>query len=140
MCDEMSANKTSSNICNFEGCNVTATSRCSRCRNVWYCGKSHQTMDWKTHKITCNITNNTSSITSTSEHVHISSSNNSASSNVINDTSTSSSTSRQCRCMFCGEQLTLQSEEDAIAHMSICPSLQEQLNDENQFTIPSCLK
>ena len=43
---------------------------------------------------------------------------------------------RECRCMFCGQMLTLSSENAAIEHMEICPSLQEQLNDNKQFTIP----
>jgi hypothetical protein len=48
---------------------------------------------------------------------------------------------KECRCMFCGESMVLGSEEEAIAHMEVCPSLQEQLNDtENQFTLPSSMK
>jgi len=27
--------------------------RCSRCRQVWYCGKEHQKSHWKKHKLIC---------------------------------------------------------------------------------------
>lgn len=48
---------------------------------------------------------------------------------------------RECRCMFCGEALLLESEEAAVAHMEVCPCLQEQLNDtEHQFTLPQSMK
>lgn len=48
---------------------------------------------------------------------------------------------KECRCMFCGEGLLLESEEAAIAHMEVCPCLQEQLNDtEHQFTLPQSMK
>jgi hypothetical protein len=48
---------------------------------------------------------------------------------------------KECRCMFCGESLLLESEDAAVAHMEVCPSLQEQLNDtEHQFTLPQSMK
>lgn len=48
---------------------------------------------------------------------------------------------RECRCMFCGESLLLESEASAVDHMEVCPSLQEQLNDtEHQFTLPQSMK
>ena len=48
---------------------------------------------------------------------------------------------RQCRCMFCGDSLLLESEDAAIAHMETCPALQEQLDDkDNQFTLPTSMK
>jgi hypothetical protein len=34
-------------------CQKKATSRCSRCRSVWYCSVEHQRQDWKPHKPTC---------------------------------------------------------------------------------------
>lgn len=30
-----------------------ATKQCSRCKNVWYCGRPCQLEDWKLHKSTC---------------------------------------------------------------------------------------
>jgi hypothetical protein len=48
---------------------------------------------------------------------------------------------KECRCMFCGESLQLGSEDEAIAHMEVCPALQEQLDDtEHQFTLPESMK
>jgi hypothetical protein len=42
--------------------------------------------------------------------------------------------------MFCGEEQQLRSEEDAVAHMRVCSSLQEQLASKDQFTIPEVLR
>jgi hypothetical protein len=47
---------------------------------------------------------------------------------------------RQCRCMFCGQQLDLGSEEEAVDHMRVCVALQEQLSSKEQFTVPSMLR
>lgn len=47
---------------------------------------------------------------------------------------------RQCVCFFCGKHLVLRSEEEAVAHMSVCVSLQEQLNTEGNIVIPSSLQ
>lgn len=47
---------------------------------------------------------------------------------------------RQSRCMFCGEELVLGSEEDAVDHMRVCVALQEQLESPDQFTIPKALR
>jgi tRNA G10 N-methylase Trm11 len=54
--------------------------------------------------------------------------------------SRSESTKRSCRCMFCGDEMVLGSEEEAIEHMERCPALQEQLNDSRQFTLPESIK
>lgn len=57
------------------------------------------------------------------------------------DLSSNKKVMKECRCMFCGDSLVLESEEEAIAHMAVCPSLQEQLNDtEHQFTLPASMK
>ncbi|KAL0482096.1 hypothetical protein AKO1_013227 [Acrasis kona] len=34
---------------------VVAKTRCSACKNAWYCGRECQTADWKSHKVKCNI-------------------------------------------------------------------------------------
>ena len=47
---------------------------------------------------------------------------------------------RTSRCMFCGEELILASEDDAVNHMRVCPALQEQLASKDQFTIPTMLR
>jgi ankyrin repeat protein len=36
-------------------CEEIAFKRCSGCKNIWYCGRTHQSDDWKTHKLNCNI-------------------------------------------------------------------------------------
>jgi hypothetical protein len=54
--------------------------------------------------------------------------------------SVTSSSLRQCRCMFCGEAMTLESEEAAVGHMAVCPALNEQLDSKDQFHIPSTLQ
>jgi hypothetical protein len=48
--------------------------------------------------------------------------------------------SRRCNCMFCGEQLVLSSESEAVLHMQTCPALQEQLQSPAQFTLPSSVR
>ncbi|KAJ7171810.1 hypothetical protein C8R43DRAFT_874448 [Mycena crocata] len=47
-------------LCNLWGCNVKYSEdgdfnlqRCQRCREVLYCSKAHQTLDWKVHKNVC---------------------------------------------------------------------------------------
>lgn len=42
--------------------------------------------------------------------------------------------------MFCGEQLDLASEDEAVEHMRVCVALQEQLASKDQFTVPSVVK
>lgn len=44
------------------------------------------------------------------------------------------------RCMFCGDQLILASEEEAVDHMRVCVALQEQLESKDQFTIPKKIR
>lgn len=40
--------------------------RCSKCKVTFYCSKQHQTLDWKAHKINCNILSNQSATNNTS--------------------------------------------------------------------------
>ena len=47
---------------------------------------------------------------------------------------------RRSRCMFCGDTVVMQSEDDAHRHMAECPALQEQLNSTEKFTIPKVLR
>ena len=42
--------------------------------------------------------------------------------------------------MFCGEELEVSSEDEAVQHLETCPALQEQLNSSDQFTIPTMLQ
>ncbi|KAG6542930.1 hypothetical protein Mapa_015621 [Marchantia paleacea] len=34
-------------------CNKNSSSRCARCKKVWYCSREHQTGDWKEHRKSC---------------------------------------------------------------------------------------
>ena len=36
-------------------CGAEAPKRCSRCRNVWYCGRACQVADWDAHKAVCDV-------------------------------------------------------------------------------------
>ena len=36
-------------------CGKTATQRCSRCKNQWYCSRECQVRQWKGHKALCDI-------------------------------------------------------------------------------------
>jgi hypothetical protein len=40
-------------ICNLQNCNAIGKSKCSRCKNAFYCSKEHQIQDWKNHKSVC---------------------------------------------------------------------------------------
>ena len=44
---------------------------------------------------------------------------------------------RVCRCMFCGQELLLGSEDEATNHMRMCTALLEQLASKDQFTLPT---
>ena len=43
---------------------------------------------------------------------------------------------RQCRCMFCGENIPCEKEEDSIKHLEACAALTQQLAGKGQFTMP----
>ena len=34
-------------------CNNPSTSRCSKCKMRYFCGRKHQSLDWKRHKLEC---------------------------------------------------------------------------------------
>lgn len=55
-------------------------------------------------------------------------------------TASTSAEKRECRCMFCGQLLLLASEEEAIAHMGVCPAMQAQLRGPGPFTLPEELE
>lgn len=42
--------------------------------------------------------------------------------------------------MFCGQELQLASEDQAVDHLQVCSAFQEQVQSKDQFTIPSVLK
>ena len=47
---------------------------------------------------------------------------------------------RECRCMFCGSMIVATAQEDTVAHLEVCPALQEQLDDPRQFTLPKSMR
>lgn len=109
-------------LCNSDECSNKASLRCGNCKIVKYCSKQCQKKDWKRHKTIC--ANHTVLETMKSDDM---------------DADAEKVEKRECRCMFCGDILLLKSEDEAVDHMRVCPSLQEQLRSDQQFTIPSCL-
>ena len=133
--------------CSYPDCKAVSTQRCSRCKKVYYCSVEHQKENWKTHKIQCSSSDSTQGlkleknedVTSAKYKGDAIPSDN----EFVKDTDSAGSDvggKRQSRCMFCGEQLVLESEDDAVDHMRTCPALQEQLASSDQFTIPTMLR
>ena len=109
--------------CGLPGCLVESPAlRCSRCKLQRYCCEAHQRAHYATHKGTCRAPAAPSSSSSSSGGAP------------------SPEPPRISRCMFCGEEITLRSEEEAVEHMRVCPALQEQLASKDQFTIPQVLR
>ncbi|KAJ7639729.1 hypothetical protein DFH06DRAFT_1478399 [Mycena polygramma] len=48
-----SAIKTGGAPCEVEGCRTLTTQKCSTCKGVYYCSKTHQTEDWMNHRVWC---------------------------------------------------------------------------------------
>jgi MYND finger len=149
--------------CNYPGCESISNQRCSRCKMVYYCSVEHQKQNWSIHKVSCNKQNSIQSVeikgnNSSKPAVETAAESSDVKGNESGETnqkkSEGSSTQderkssvtddptckRQSRCMFCGEELVLGSEEDAVDHMRVCVALQEQLESPDQFTIPKALR
>jgi hypothetical protein len=120
--------------CTFDGCSNSASLRCSRCKLAYYCCGDHQKSDWRRHKSECQsqITSASSSTPSVAKTY--------TSQTILKENNVETSEKRSCRCMFCGDEMILSSEEEAIDHMKVCPALQEQLDSKEQFTIPKVLQ
>lgn len=129
----------SSHACAVAGCEENATYRCSKCHTVHYCSIDHQKMNWKFHKMTCGKANATSKPASTSSGSEIPPKSLAASRPPV-VSADKATEKRECRCMFCGENLIMESEAEAVEHMRICPALQEQLQSNDQFHIPSMFR
>lgn len=117
--------------CFFTKCEKLGVYQCSRCKIAKYCSREHQKQAWKEHKLECENFSASSElpvITETEEQ------------RIKKSSKLSDTELRQCRCMFCGEELKLSSEEAAIEHMRVCTALQEQLQSKDQFTIPSVVR
>ena len=116
------------NSCSLPSCSAVASFRCSKCKLVYYCSIEHQKLDWKIgHKTECNKTQPNLIVNS---HKAVE----------PQESGLKNAESRECRCMFCGLQMILGSEEEAVNHMKVCPNLQEQISSKEQFVLPSKLK
>lgn len=127
----MADTSSTSHSCEIKNCKNPAKFRCTSCQLVYYCSAEHQRSDWKAnHKVKCQkrkkSLNPTPSISATTD----------PSPTAACGTS-SESDKRTCRCMFCGKELLLSSEDEATDHMRVCVALQEQLASKDQFTIPT---
>lgn len=121
----------SKHVCCLPGCEIESNNQCSRCKKVYYCSVAHQSKHWKEHKIQCKERQPETIQDTKPAHTETLSK---------SPGDESSSEVKSCRCMFCGELLECKSESEAVEHMAVCPSLQEQLNDDRQFTLPNSMK
>jgi MYND finger len=129
----------SDNRCSYELCDdcrdgvsgvlLEAKFRCSRCKSAYYCSANHQKLHWSRHKISCR---SVSDIIPTPVQ--------SSEARALAPRPMTAEDVRQCRCMFCGCEMVLSSEEEAVSHMKVCPALQEQLANSDQFTIPKTIQ
>jgi len=149
-------------ICVYENCHNEGRFQCSRCKKSFYCCQQHQKHHWKIHKIDCKnsitIANSNSCRRKLSndridryagegslfdenkKYDDYKSNNTDNIDDKKNDNNDNDCDNKRiCRCMFCGEELLLGSEDEAIKHMSICNALQEQLSSNHQFTIPTTI-
>jgi len=95
-------------------------------------------MDWKYHKTTCGKVESPSKPAQTSAAPAETAASSSAISAPV--AASEIAEKRECRCMFCGENLVMGSEAEAVEHMRVCPALQEQLQSKDQFHIPSMFR
>jgi MYND finger len=126
--------------CAYPNCGTTSNLRCSRCKAVYYCSAEHQRKDWNIHKSYC-MSVLSASGSSVSEFSSLKAcSGQASSSRACSENDGGSGENRRSRCMFCGEELILGSEDEAVKHLEVCDALQEQLNSNEQFTVPSRLR
>ena len=110
--------------CGLDNCDKEGSLMCSSCKSKYYCCREHQKAHWKYHKYSCTSNKSTDN------------------KNKSNDrTATEPTEKRQCRCMFCGKLLVLDSQDAAVDHMRVCSSLQTQLSDTSgaPFVLPTQL-
>jgi len=154
--NESSVSERSTTLCVYDDCPNPGKYRCSKCKKSFYCCQDHQKYHWKIHKIHCkNMTkgnsdgSNYSRSSSRDDGILVdgTNQNNNNRSNDFKDCGNSITSDenvvddkRICRCMFCGEEMLLGSEDEAIKHMNICIALQEQLSSSQQFTIPTTIQ
>jgi hypothetical protein len=116
----------SQTCCCVDGCVLVGKYRCSACHDACYCSEDHQKLHWRRHKSQCRRK------TSDKEEQLIQQQDVHSCAPVVEK--------RECRCMFCGENMILASEEEAVQHMAVCPCLQEQLQSKEPITVPSVLR
>lgn len=160
----------SKTLCVYDNCSNEGKFQCSRCKKSFYCCQDHQKYHWKIHKIHCknmitltpsngnndicinsncnsnrsngndNIIVDEKKINNNYNQKNDNNSNVSKDCNIDNVKDAIDDDKRICRCMFCGEEMLLDSEDEAIKHMNICIALQEQLSSSQQFTIPTTIQ
>lgn len=130
--------------CFFTDCERLGVYQCSRCKTAKYCSPEHQKQHWKSHKTICKKCSDqpvhTSEHTPDAVQPAPSTSLIASAQGSVPNISLSDEEHRHCRCMFCGDELKLSSEEAAVDHMRVCVALQEQLQSKDQFTIPSVVR
>ena len=154
--NESGVSERSTTLCVYDDCPNPGKYRCSKCKKSFYCCQDHQKYHWKIHKIHCK--NMTTTLFPTKDNSDSSSSSSSSRDDGTNQKNNKRSNDskdcgnnitldenvvddkRICRCMFCGEEMLLGSEDEAIKHMNTCIALQEQLSSSQQFTIPTTIQ
>ena len=110
-----------------EVCSTAATNRCSKCRVVFYCSAECQKKDWKKHKNSCKNQYKKGPSPPPSQQQQP-------------QQQQQQEEMRECRCMFCGEVNQFKSEEEATAHLDVCPAFNEQMDSKEQFTLPESMR
>ncbi|KAJ1427694.1 hypothetical protein B484DRAFT_74589 [Ochromonadaceae sp. CCMP2298] len=132
-------------VCSCDGCQEIGSFKCSSCKRARYCSVAHQKKHWKIHKGECTSSSGAREQQPVGKERTETSHPSKPATEPSGDESAPSADlgtedKRTCRCMFCGEELVLTSEDAAVDHMRVCSALQEQLSSPDQFTVPSAVR
>lgn len=125
-------------ICSYNSCQEAGVWRCSNCKDSYYCSRKHQRMHWQYHKERCRESATGHSLLQSSMLEKGKQKEDQGEPKA--EYKGQQGETRTCRCMFCGKELLLQSEGEAVGHMEVCGALQEQLASSECITIPSEMK